>query len=147
MVYSNFNLSKKKKKYILILKFVIILYRNLCILAWICWCWHSMTESYSNASVSSTSSLNSSFPDTEDDQTIASILAEEGNSQVAGRLGKRLSHLDSIPVFSFPHLYFLVHTTCLHVCVCVWHFTYSQAHMGGTSFSSIRQRGPFEELY
>ncbi|KAH8485972.1 hypothetical protein POPTR_016G019700v4 [Populus trichocarpa] len=56
-----------------------------------------MTESYSNASVSSTSSLNSSFPDTEDDQTIASILAEEGNSQVAGRLGKRLSHLDSIP--------------------------------------------------
>lgn len=81
-----------------------------------------MTESYSNASVSSTSSLNSSFPDTEDDQTIASILAEEGNSQVAGRLGKRLSHLDSIPVFSFPHLYFLVHTTCLHVvcaCVCV----------------------------
>ncbi|EEF38705.1 conserved hypothetical protein [Ricinus communis] len=57
----------------------------------------SMNESCSNASVSSTSSLNSSFPDTEDDQTIASILAEEENSQVAGRLGKRLSHLDSIP--------------------------------------------------
>ncbi|XP_015577568.1 OVARIAN TUMOR DOMAIN-containing deubiquitinating enzyme 11 [Ricinus communis] len=56
-----------------------------------------MNESCSNASVSSTSSLNSSFPDTEDDQTIASILAEEENSQVAGRLGKRLSHLDSIP--------------------------------------------------
>uniref|UniRef100_A0A6N2LA52 ubiquitinyl hydrolase 1 n=1 Tax=Salix viminalis TaxID=40686 RepID=A0A6N2LA52_SALVM len=53
-----------------------------------------MTENNSNASVSSTSSLNSSIPDTEDDHTIASILAE-GNSQ--GRLGKRLSHLDSVP--------------------------------------------------
>uniref|UniRef100_A0A2P2JX39 ubiquitinyl hydrolase 1 n=1 Tax=Rhizophora mucronata TaxID=61149 RepID=A0A2P2JX39_RHIMU len=56
-----------------------------------------MAESYSNASVSSSSSLNGSFPDTEDDQTIASILAEEENSKVAGKLGKRLSHLDSIP--------------------------------------------------
>ncbi|KAJ6779012.1 CYSTEINE PROTEINASE SUPERFAMILY PROTEIN [Salix koriyanagi] len=53
-----------------------------------------MTENNSNASVSSSSSLNSSIPDTEDDHTIASILAE-GNSQ--GRLGKRLSHLDSVP--------------------------------------------------
>ncbi|KAJ9185037.1 hypothetical protein P3X46_004712 [Hevea brasiliensis] len=62
--------------------------------------YHMMTESYSNASnasASSTSSLNSSLPDTEDDQTIASILAEEENSNVAGKLGKRLSHLDSIP--------------------------------------------------
>ncbi|KAL3585119.1 hypothetical protein D5086_011986 [Populus alba] len=58
-----------------------------------------MTESNSNsnASVSSTSSLNSSFPDIEDDQTIASILAGDESSQVAGTLGKRLSHLDSIP--------------------------------------------------
>ncbi|XP_061963771.1 OVARIAN TUMOR DOMAIN-containing deubiquitinating enzyme 11-like isoform X2 [Populus nigra] len=56
-----------------------------------------MTESNSNASVSSSSSLNSSFPDIEDDQTIASILAEDESSQVAGTLGKRLSHLDSIP--------------------------------------------------
>ncbi|KDP30343.1 hypothetical protein JCGZ_17490 [Jatropha curcas] len=56
-----------------------------------------MTESYSNASASSTSSLNSSFQDTEDDQTIASILAEEEISNLGGRLGKRLSHLDSIP--------------------------------------------------
>ncbi|KAJ6332282.1 hypothetical protein OIU76_010635 [Salix suchowensis] len=56
-----------------------------------------MTESNSNASVSSSSSLNSSFPDIEDDQTIASILTEDESSRVAGRLGKRLSHLDSIP--------------------------------------------------
>ncbi|KAJ6363668.1 hypothetical protein OIU78_003779 [Salix suchowensis] len=56
-----------------------------------------MTESTSNASVSSSSSLNSSFPDIEDDQTIASILTEDESSRVAGRLGKRLSHLDSIP--------------------------------------------------
>lgn len=65
-----------------------------------------MTESHSNASASSPSSLNSSLPDTEDDQTIASILAEEENSNVAGKLGKRLSHLDSIPVGHFPYLYF-----------------------------------------
>ncbi|XP_018827857.1 OVARIAN TUMOR DOMAIN-containing deubiquitinating enzyme 11 [Juglans regia] len=56
-----------------------------------------MNESHSNASVSSSSSLNSSVQDTEDDQTIASILAEEEQSKVDGRLGKRLSHLDSIP--------------------------------------------------
>jgi hypothetical protein len=74
-----------------------------------------MTERKINASVSSSSSLNSSFPDIEDDQTIASILAEDESSQVAGTLGKRLSHLDSIPVFSFPHLYFPAHTTCLHI--------------------------------
>ena len=58
-----------------------------------------MNESYSNASVSSTSSLNSSHDDTEDDQTIASILAEEEQHKADRRLGKRLSHLDSIPVF------------------------------------------------
>ncbi|KAG6721388.1 hypothetical protein I3842_03G109900 [Carya illinoinensis] len=56
-----------------------------------------MNESHSNASASSSSSLNSSVQDTEDDQTIASILAEEEQSKVDGRLGKRLSHLDSIP--------------------------------------------------
>ncbi|PON77626.1 Heat shock protein 70 family [Trema orientale] len=56
-----------------------------------------MNESYSNASASSTSSLNSSSHDTEDDQTIASILAEEEKLNVDRRLGKRLSHLDSIP--------------------------------------------------
>lgn len=58
-----------------------------------------MNESYSNASASSTSSLASSHDDTEDDQTIASILAEEEEAVKADRrLGKRLSHLDSIPV-------------------------------------------------
>ncbi|EXC35000.1 hypothetical protein L484_017701 [Morus notabilis] len=56
-----------------------------------------MNESYSNASASSTSSLTSSHDDTEDDQTIASILAEEEEIKAEHRLGKRLSHLDSIP--------------------------------------------------
>ncbi|XP_044508238.1 OVARIAN TUMOR DOMAIN-containing deubiquitinating enzyme 11 isoform X1 [Mangifera indica] len=56
-----------------------------------------MTESRSNASVSSSSSLNSSFPDTEDDHTIAAILAEGNPETDQGKLGKRLSHLDSIP--------------------------------------------------
>ncbi|KAJ8747795.1 hypothetical protein K2173_006940 [Erythroxylum novogranatense] len=58
-----------------------------------------MTQSNSNASSSSTSSLSRSFPDTEDDQTIASILTitEEEKSQVVKKLGSRLSHLDSIP--------------------------------------------------
>lgn len=56
-----------------------------------------MNEHYGNASGSSSSSLNSSLADTEDDQTIASILAKEGNSRNEGRLGRRLSHLDSIP--------------------------------------------------
>lgn len=56
-----------------------------------------MTESCSNASVSSSSSLSSSFPDAEDDHTIASILASEENAKAEGLLGKRLSHLDSIP--------------------------------------------------
>ncbi|KAF5748871.1 OTU domain-containing protein [Tripterygium wilfordii] len=59
----------------------------------------SASASYSNASASasSSSSLNSSFPDTEDDQLIASILQEDANSKAEGKLGKRLSHLDSIP--------------------------------------------------
>ncbi|KAL5832628.1 hypothetical protein ACOSQ3_016302 [Xanthoceras sorbifolium] len=33
----------------------------------------------------------------EDDHTIATLLAAEENSKTDGRLGKRLSHLDSIP--------------------------------------------------
>uniref|UniRef100_A0A7N2R3F2 OTU domain-containing protein n=1 Tax=Quercus lobata TaxID=97700 RepID=A0A7N2R3F2_QUELO len=56
-----------------------------------------MDDSHINASASSSSSLSSSFQDTEDDQTIASILAEEESSKFDRRLGKRLSHLDSIP--------------------------------------------------
>lgn len=60
------------------------------------------------ASASSSSSLNSSFQDTEDDQTIASILAEEEQSKLDGRLGKRLSHLDSIPVCSSLYLFIVL---------------------------------------
>ncbi|XP_052206373.1 OVARIAN TUMOR DOMAIN-containing deubiquitinating enzyme 11 [Diospyros lotus] len=56
-----------------------------------------MTEHCSRASASSSSSLNSSTHDTEDDQTIARILAENESSRSDGKLGKRLSHLDSIP--------------------------------------------------
>lgn len=59
-----------------------------------------MNGSYSNASASSSSSLNSSSHDTEDDQTIATLLAEEEKLKSDGKLGKRLSHLDSIPVWS-----------------------------------------------
>lgn len=51
-----------------------------------------------NASASSsTSSWNSSSHDTEDDHAIAKILDEEENSKNGNRLGRRLSHLDSIP--------------------------------------------------
>ncbi|GFP98083.1 hypothetical protein PHJA_001952400 [Phtheirospermum japonicum] len=35
--------------------------------------------------------------DTDDDHTIAAILAEDEKSRYDGKLGKRLSHLDSIP--------------------------------------------------
>ncbi|XP_020995345.1 OVARIAN TUMOR DOMAIN-containing deubiquitinating enzyme 11 isoform X2 [Arachis duranensis] len=56
-----------------------------------------MSEILRSASGSSSSSLNSSFQDTEDDQTIARILAEDENFRDGNKLGKRLSHLDSIP--------------------------------------------------
>ncbi|XP_039003783.1 OVARIAN TUMOR DOMAIN-containing deubiquitinating enzyme 11-like [Hibiscus syriacus] len=56
-----------------------------------------MSEGHGNASASSSSSLNSSFQDTEDDQAMATFLAEEENLHNNGKLGKRLSHLDSIP--------------------------------------------------
>ncbi|CAL9222090.1 hypothetical protein ISN44_As08g026750 [Arabidopsis suecica] len=50
------------------------------------------------ASASSNSSFSSSVADTDDDQTIARILAEDESLRSEGKLGKRLSHLDSIPV-------------------------------------------------
>ncbi|XP_073026610.1 OVARIAN TUMOR DOMAIN-containing deubiquitinating enzyme 11-like [Primulina eburnea] len=50
-----------------------------------------------NPSSSSSSSFNGSSHDTEDDHTIAEILAEEEKLSYDGKLGKRLSHLDSIP--------------------------------------------------
>jgi len=75
-----------------------------------------MSEKLRNGSGSSSSSLNSISLETEDDQTIASILAEDENLKADNRLGKRLSHLDSIPVrcynhafifFSFPFMCFV----------------------------------------
>lgn len=70
----------------------------------------NMTEHYGNstASSSSASSLNSSSQGTEDDHAIAKILAEEEEnaSRYGGQLGKRLSHLDSIPVQSYPNYYY-----------------------------------------
>lgn len=51
-----------------------------------------------STSASSNSSFSSSVADTEDDQTIARILAEDESLKREGKLGKRLSHLDSIPV-------------------------------------------------
>ncbi|KAJ8543423.1 hypothetical protein K7X08_005946 [Anisodus acutangulus] len=60
-----------------------------------------MNEYYGNsrASSSSGSSLNSNSHGTEDDHAIARILAEEEEIAIkyGGKLGKRLSHLDSIP--------------------------------------------------
>ncbi|KAL5148347.1 OTU domain-containing protein [Glycine soja] len=56
-----------------------------------------MTSQLRNGSGSSSSSLNSIFLETEDDQTIASILTEDENLRAENKLGKRLSHLDSIP--------------------------------------------------
>ncbi|XP_048432894.1 OVARIAN TUMOR DOMAIN-containing deubiquitinating enzyme 11 isoform X4 [Pyrus x bretschneideri] len=59
--------------------------------------WASMNGNYSNASASSSSSLDSSTRGTEDDQTIAIILGEEEKLKFDGTLGKRLCHLNSIP--------------------------------------------------
>ncbi|KAL6506831.1 OVARIAN TUMOR DOMAIN-containing deubiquitinating enzyme 11 [Orobanche hederae] len=56
-----------------------------------------MSGIYGNASGSSSSSVNSSSHDTEDDHTIAAILAEDEKLRYDGKLGKMLSHLDSIP--------------------------------------------------
>nr|VDC71810.1 unnamed protein product [Brassica rapa] len=50
-----------------------------------------------STSASSNSSFSSSVADTEDDQTIARILTEDDSLRREGMLGKRLSHLDSIP--------------------------------------------------
>uniref|UniRef100_A0A7N0RGL4 Uncharacterized protein n=1 Tax=Kalanchoe fedtschenkoi TaxID=63787 RepID=A0A7N0RGL4_KALFE len=60
-----------------------------------------MTES-----VSSSSSFWTSVPDTDDDQTIASILAQDENAEHGRTLGKRLSHLSSIP----QNVFFIFHT-------------------------------------
>ncbi|XP_057473545.1 OVARIAN TUMOR DOMAIN-containing deubiquitinating enzyme 11-like isoform X1 [Actinidia eriantha] len=65
-----------------------------------------MTENFVNARTSSSSSLNSSSHDTEDDHVIATILAEEecSSSTDRGKLGKRLkSGLDP----GWPHMVLL----------------------------------------
>ncbi|KAL5975724.1 hypothetical protein ACLOJK_020050 [Asimina triloba] len=56
-----------------------------------------MSEQYDNAGASSSSSLNSSLHDAEDEQIIANILSDE-HVQGDRTLGRRLSHLDSIPL-------------------------------------------------
>lgn len=56
-----------------------------------------MNEHNAEASASSSSSLNSCSHEIEDDQEIARILGEEESSRCDQKLGKRLSHLDSIP--------------------------------------------------
>lgn len=64
-----------------------------------------MSEKVRSRSGSSSSSL----ADTEDDQTIARILAEDENLKAENKLAKRLSHLDSIPVnifYSSKYYYF-----------------------------------------
>ncbi|KAL4200804.1 hypothetical protein AMTRI_Chr02g255450 [Amborella trichopoda] len=55
-----------------------------------------MSGSCDNVERSSSSTSKSSQQDTDDDKTIASILQEQ-YLEVDGRLGKRLSHLNSIP--------------------------------------------------
>ncbi|THU68669.1 hypothetical protein C4D60_Mb08t06290 [Musa balbisiana] len=50
---------------------------------------------------SSSSSRSSNIQETEDDMTIGSILAE-ANHHNGRNLGKRLSHLDSIPILGRP---------------------------------------------
>lgn len=61
-----------------------------------------------NSSSSSSSSMNSSSHDTEDDHTIAAMLAEDERLRYDGKLGKRLSHLDSIPVYLIILLSFVI---------------------------------------
>ncbi|KAK9156305.1 hypothetical protein Sjap_003785 [Stephania japonica] len=55
-----------------------------------------MTHNHDNDLESSSSSLNSSLQDAEEERTIAGFLLEERHKE-DGRLGKRLSHLNSIP--------------------------------------------------
>ncbi|CAN6820418.1 unnamed protein product [Brassica oleracea] len=50
-----------------------------------------------STSASSDSSFSSSVADTDDDQTIARMLAEDESLRSEGKLGRRLSHLGSIP--------------------------------------------------
>jgi hypothetical protein len=65
-----------------------------------------MSEQQDHASKSSCSSLSTSTQESEEDVTVGTLLTEAKNS---GRsLGKRLSHLDSIPVlvYFFEYVFF-----------------------------------------
>ena len=58
-----------------------------------------MTENPGNSSTRSSSSVDLSLSDTEDDHTIAQLLAEDEKlSNPGNQLARKLSHLDSIPV-------------------------------------------------
>lgn len=89
-----------------------------------------MEDPYVGASASLrwSSSSNSSSSDTEDDQTIAKILAEEENVKNHGKLGKMLSHLDSIPVWQIRALFDAtnyVYSSCISLWnlpdLCLWY--------------------------
>ncbi|CAO2842134.1 unnamed protein product [Amaranthus hypochondriacus] len=57
-----------------------------------------MTENPGNSSTRSSSSVDLSLSDTEDDHTIAQLLAEDEKlSNLGNQLARKLSHLDSIP--------------------------------------------------
>lgn len=74
------------------------------------------TRAGGSTSASSNSSFSSSVADTDDDQTIARMLAEDESLRREGKLGKRLSHLDSIPVWiNFFYLIF-IYRLALIVC-------------------------------
>ncbi|KAF2614240.1 hypothetical protein F2Q70_00010295 [Brassica cretica] len=57
----------------------------------------SVSAGGGSTSASSDSSFSSSVADTDDDQTIARMLAEDESLRSEGKLGRRLSHLGSIP--------------------------------------------------
>ena len=57
----------------------------------------SVQENVEDTSKSSSSSLTSSLPESDDDVTIGTLLAEAKKTSERS-LGRRLSHLDSIPV-------------------------------------------------
>lgn len=60
-----------------------------------------------STSASSDSSFSNSVADTDDDQTIARMLAEDESLRSEGKLGRKLSHLGSIPVMISFYFYLL----------------------------------------
>lgn len=79
------------------------LFSFLCSLQWTlysqCSLWDSMSEQQDQVSKSSCSSISTSTQGSEDDGTVGALLTE---AKTNGRsLGKRLSHLDSLPVLIY----------------------------------------------